>query len=73
MQKAEKAEKAKTDEIRRLESEVKRLKVALADSTFKQNALESLIVVVNRHYQTDVKKNFGSKLSGIVGKKKEKV
>jgi len=69
----QKEEKEKTDEIRRLESEVKRLKVTISDLTFECNALESLIVVVDRHYQTDVKKNFGSKLSAIVGKKKEKV
>jgi hypothetical protein len=72
MKKEEKGN-GKTAEVRRLETEVTRLKIALAESKLAENALESLIVVVNRHYQTDVKKNFGRKPSVIVEKKKEKV
>jgi hypothetical protein len=37
-----------------------------------QHALESLIDVVNEHYHTDVKKNFGWEQSNVVTKKKRK-
>jgi transposase-like protein len=44
------------DEIKRLEEENKRLKIALGESMLVQHALESLIEVANEHYQTDIKK-----------------
>jgi len=55
--------KGEKDRIKELESEVIRLKIALADSTLKKDALENLIEIVNEEYQTDVKKNFGQQLS----------
>jgi len=51
--------KEEKDRIKELESEIKKLKLALADSTMEKHALETLITIVNEHYQTDVKKNLG--------------
>jgi transposase-like protein len=56
------------DKIKRLESENKRLKIALADATLAKDVLETLVEVVDEHYQTDVKKNFGLKLFNDVHK-----
>lgn len=53
--------KGEKDRVKELEAEVRKLKMALADATVAKGALESLIDVVNEHYQTDVKKNFGTK------------
>jgi transposase-like protein len=64
--------KGETDEIKRLREENRRLKEALADATLVRNALESLVEVANIHYQTDLKKNFGSQRSGTVRKRKER-
>jgi len=47
------------DRVKELEAEVNRLKVALADATMANDALGTLIEIVNKHYQTDVKKNLG--------------
>ena len=47
------------DRVKELEAEIKKLKIALADSTMEKHALETLITIVNEHYQTDVKKNLG--------------
>jgi len=55
--------KGEKDRIKELESEVRRLKIALADSTLKKDALETLIEIVNEEYRTDVKKNFGQQPS----------
>ncbi len=49
--------KGEKDRVKEQEAEIKRLKIALADATMQNHALESLIDVVNAHYQTDVKKN----------------
>lgn len=58
------------DRLKEQEAEIKRLKIALADVTLEKHALESLIEVVNEHYDTDVKKNFEQKrLSGVMQKK----
>jgi transposase len=51
--------KGEKDRVKQLEAEVKKLKIALADATLAKDALETLIEVVNEHYQTDVKKNLG--------------
>lgn len=51
------------DRIKALEAEVRKLKLALADSTLEKRALEILIDVVNEHYDTDVKKNLGPQSS----------
>lgn len=58
--------KGEKDRVKELESEVKKLKIALADATLARHALETLIEVVDEHYQTDVKKNLGQKLLGSV-------
>ena len=47
------------DKFKQLEAENRRLKIALADATLAKDVLETLIEVVDEHYQTDVKKNFG--------------
>jgi transposase-like protein len=51
--------RSEDDKIKQLESENKCLKIALADATLAKDVLETLIEVVDEHYQTDVKKNFG--------------
>jgi transposase-like protein len=64
--------KGEKDEIKRLQDEVKRLKIALGEAALARQALESLIDVVDEHYQTDVKKNFGQRLLvGVTGKKEQ--
>jgi transposase len=50
------------DEKKALKEEIKKLKLALADSVIKNKVYECLIEVVDEHYQTDVKKNFSSNL-----------
>jgi len=54
--------RSEDDRIKQLEAENKRLKIALADATLAKDLLETLIEVVDEHYQTDVKKNFGQEL-----------
>jgi transposase-like protein len=54
--------RSEDDKIKQLEAEVKHLKIALADATLAKDVLETLIEVVDDHYQTDVKKNFGQEL-----------
>ena len=53
-----------TDRIKELELENKRLKLALADAVLARDSLESLVKVAGDHYQVDLKKNLGSRLSG---------
>ena len=48
--------KTEDDKIKQLESENKRLKIALAEATLAKDVLEVLIEEVDAHYQTDVKK-----------------
>lgn len=62
--------KGEKDRVKELEAEVKRLKIALADATMEKYALETLVDIVDEHYQTDVKKNLGQQLSKEVAKKK---
>ena len=63
--------KGEKDRVKELEAQVQRLKIALADATLAKDALESLIDVVNEHYQTDVKKNLGHKPLDVPRKKKD--
>jgi transposase-like protein len=57
--------KGEKDRAKELEAEIKKLKIALADAVLAKDALETLIEIVDEHYQTDVKKNLGQKpLSG---------
>jgi transposase-like protein len=64
--------RSEEDKVKALELENRRLKIALADSTLAKDVLETLIEVVNEHYQTDVKKNFGQKLFTDVQREKDK-
>ena len=62
--------KGEKDRVKELEAQVKKLKIALADATLAKGALETLIEIVDEHYQTDVKKNLGQKqLNGHQNKK----
>jgi hypothetical protein len=49
--------------LKELEEENMRLKLALGESQLACHALESLVEVVNEHYQTDVKKVLGNQPS----------
>ena len=61
--------KGEKDRVKELEAENKKLKIALADATMAKYALETLVDIVDEHYQTDVKKNLGPQQSkGIVKK-----
>lgn len=55
--------KGEKDRVKDLEAENKKLKIALADATMAKYALETLVDIVDEHYQTDVKKNLGQQLS----------
>ena len=62
--------KGEKDRVKELEAQVKKLKIALADATLAKDALETLLDIVNEHYQTDVKKNLGQRqLDGHQNKK----
>jgi transposase len=59
------------DRIKQLEQEIKKLKMALADSMLEKRCLEVLIDEANKEYKTDLKKNFGDAASdGSVKKEK---
>lgn len=47
------------DRIKQMEAEIKKLKLALADSLLAQRSLEVLIEEANKEYKTDLKKSFG--------------
>ena len=64
--------RSEDDKIKRLESDVKRLKISLADAVLAKELLETLVEMVDNHYQTDVKKNFGQELSLDVRQSKTK-
>lgn len=51
--------KGETDELKRLESESKRLKIVSGETILLQQYLKRLTVVVNSHYQIGVKRDFG--------------
>ena len=61
--------KGEKDRVKELEAQIKKLKIALADATMEKHVFETLIEVVNEHYQTDVKKNLGQKPSSESVKK----
>lgn len=62
--------KGEKDRVKELEAEIKKLKIALADATMEKYALETLVNIVDEHYQTDIKKNLGQQRSKGVAKKK---
>jgi transposase-like protein len=47
------------DRIKQLQEEIKKLKLALADSMLAQRGLEVVIEEANKEYRTDLKKSFG--------------
>lgn len=51
------------DRVKQLEAEIKKLKLALADSLLAQRSLEVVIDEANKEYKTDLKKNFGESAS----------
>jgi len=51
------------DRIKELESEIKKLKLALADSLLAQRSLEVVIDEASKEYKTDLKKSFGESVS----------
>ena len=63
--------KGEKDRVKELEAEIKKLKIALADATLAKDALETLVQIVNEHYDTDVKKNLGQQQSQEQKKKKD--
>lgn len=56
------------DRIKQLEDQVKKLKLALADSLLAQRSLEVVIQEADKEYKTDLKKNFGELGSAGSGK-----
>lgn len=62
--------KGEKDRVKELEAEVKKLKIALADAVLAKDALETLVEIVDVHYQTDVKKNLSQQSSQTQRKKK---
>jgi ABC-type phosphate transport system auxiliary subunit len=46
--------KHEQDEVKTLQKEVQRLKLALADATLERDALESLLEVANEYYGVDM-------------------
>jgi transposase-like protein len=62
--------RSEDDRIKQLEAENKRLKISLADAVLVNELLETLVEVVDEHYQTDIKKNFGQGLFPAVGQLK---
>jgi transposase InsO family protein len=59
------------DLIKHLEEENSRLKIALAESQLARHALESLVEVIDEHYQTDVKKKLRTSAIARCATKKE--
>jgi len=51
------------DRIKQMQEEIRKLKVALADSLLAQRCLEAIIDEANKEYGTDLKKSFGEKPS----------
>jgi transposase len=52
------------DRIKQLEDEVKKLKLALADTVLAKRCLEVVIDEANKEYKTDLKKSFGDAVPG---------
>ena len=57
------------DRIKQLQEEIKKLKLALADSLLAQRSLEVVIEEAGKEYKTDLKKSFGE--SGSTNSKKK--
>jgi transposase-like protein len=63
--------KGEKDRVKELEAELKRVKLALADATMKNDVLETVIKLASDHYQTDIKKNLGHQPSKTPMPKKD--
>lgn len=63
--------KGEKDRVKELEAELKRVKLALADATLKNDVLETIITLASDHYQTDIKKNLGQHPSKTIMKQKD--
>jgi transposase-like protein len=61
--------KDEKERIKELETQIKTLESALAQTQVKNIALESLLECAEEHYQVDFKKNFGGKAFGKARKK----
>jgi hypothetical protein len=59
--------RSEDDKIKQLELENRRLKIAFADATLANDVLETLIEVVDEHYQTDVKKKLDRSCFSMFG------
>jgi transposase-like protein len=55
--------KGEQDKLKKLELELQATKIALAEKTMALDAMEKLIEIANKHYSTDLKKNFAHKPS----------
>jgi hypothetical protein len=55
--------KGEQDRLKELEKELKATKIALADKTMALDAMEVIVDMANKRYNTDLKKNFGQKQS----------
>ena len=62
--------KNESDKLKELEREKQKLESALAQAHLKILCLESTIEVANDYYQTDLKKNFDTKLLPKFGNKR---
>ena len=51
------------DQVKKMQEEIRRLKIALADSLMAQKCLETVIEEAGREYDTDLKKSFGDRVS----------
>ena len=47
------------DQLKKMQDEIRKLKLALADSLMAQKCLETVIDEANKAYETDLKKSFG--------------
>jgi transposase-like protein len=56
------------DRVKKMQEEISKLKMALADSLMAQKCLEGVIDEANKEYGTDLKKTFGEQSSTDSGK-----
>ncbi|MGN6491113.1 MAG: transposase [Agriterribacter sp.] len=63
--------KGEKDRVKELEAEIKKLKIALADTTMHNHLLENIIDLASEHYGSDIKKNLGSQPSKKATGKKD--
>jgi transposase-like protein len=56
--------KGERDRLKELETEVRALKIAVAEKTMALDAMEKLVEIANEHYGTDLKKSGQKQLVG---------